>query len=146
MNSILQQLYNVPTFRHSLLAADDRQPVDEQVDGRGVRVDNNSLHQWIKMFAFLQMTDRQEYNPVEFCFAFKEVNGNPTNVRVQQDAQEFLNLGFDRLEKSLKETPQKYLCENVFQGKLTSLTVCKSCGNIVCTDEDFYTLQVTVKN
>ena len=32
------------------------------------------------------MTDRQEYNPVDFCFAFKEPNGNPTNVRVQQDA------------------------------------------------------------
>ena len=57
------------------------------------------------MFSFLQMTDRQEYNPAQFCFAFKEYNGNPTNVRVQQDAQEFLNLGFDRLEKLLKDSP-----------------------------------------
>lgn len=29
---------------------------------------------------------------------------------------------------------------------MTSMTVCKSCGNINTTDEDFYTLQVTVKN
>lgn len=29
---------------------------------------------------------------------------------------------------------------------MASLTVCKNCGNIVCTDEDFYTLQCTVKN
>ena len=67
-------------------------------------------------------------------------------MRVQQDAQEFLNLGFDRLEHLLKDTPQKYLCQNVFQGQSASLTICKSCGNIVQTDEDFYTLQVTVKN
>ena len=86
MNSVLQQLFNVPAFRYSLLAADDRQESDMQVDQRGEQVDNNSLHQWLKMFSFLQLTDRQEYNPVEFCFAFKELGGNPTNVRVQQDA------------------------------------------------------------
>lgn len=53
-----------------------------QTDQRGEQVDNNSLHQWLKMFSFLQLTDRQEYNPVEFCFAFKELGGNPMNVRV----------------------------------------------------------------
>ena len=67
-------------------------------------------------------------------------------MRVQQDAQEFLNLGFDRLEKMLKDTPQKYPCQNVFQGKQTSQTICKKCGNIVLTDQDFYNLQVYVKN
>ena len=105
MNSVLQQLFNVPSFRYSLLAANDGKAPDWQEDPRGKQVDNNSLHQWLKMFSFLQMTDRQEYNPAQFCFAFKEYNGNPTNVRVQQDAQEFLNLGFDRLEKLLKDSP-----------------------------------------
>ena len=63
------------------------------------------------------MTDRQDYNPVEFCFAFKDFDGNPTNVRVQQDAQEFLNLAFDRLETLVKDTPQKYVCQSAFQGQ-----------------------------
>ena len=63
------------------------------------------------------MTDRQDYNPVEFCFAFKDFDGNPTNVRVQQDAQEFLNLAFDRLETLVKDTPQKYICQKTFQGQ-----------------------------
>ena len=63
------------------------------------------------------MTDRQDYNPVEFCFAFKDFDGNPTNVRVQQDAQEFLNLASDRLENLLKDTPQKYICQSAFQGQ-----------------------------
>ena len=29
---------------------------------------------------------------------------------------------------------------------MASLTVCKNCGNIVCTDQEFYTLQLQVKN
>ena len=29
---------------------------------------------------------------------------------------------------------------------MTGLTVCKNCGNIVCTDQPFYTLSCTVKN
>ena len=36
MNSVLQQLFNVPTFRYSLMAADDKQAVDYQTDNRGV--------------------------------------------------------------------------------------------------------------
>lgn len=98
------------------------------------------------MFSFLQLTDRQEYNPVDYCFAFKDYGGNPTNVRVQQDAQEYLNLAFDRLENMLKDTPQKYICQNVFQGQMSSILVCKNCGNIVCTDQPFYNLQTNVKN
>lgn len=34
----------------------------------------------------------------------------------------------------------------MFGGKTTSLTICKGCGNIVQTDEDFYCLSVNVKN
>ena len=142
MNSMIQQLFNVPAFRYSLLAADDKVAPNVVEDKDGKKIDDNLLHQMVRLFSFLQMTDRQEYSPVDFCFSFKEPGGNPTNVRVQQDAQEFINFGFDRLEKLLKDTPQKYLCQSTFQGEITSLTICKECGNIVQTPEDFYTLSV----
>jgi hypothetical protein len=38
------------------------------------------------MFAFLDLTDRQAYDPASFCFAFKDWDGNPTSVAIQQDA------------------------------------------------------------
>jgi hypothetical protein len=67
----------------------------------------------MKMFGFLELTDRQAYNPEDFCFTFK--NGDqPINVRVQQDAQEFLGVAFDRLENSLKSTSMKNLCQSIF--------------------------------
>jgi ubiquitin carboxyl-terminal hydrolase 34 len=86
MNSMIQQFFNVPTFRYSLLAADDRQALELVKNSDGKDLDDNSLHQWMRMFSHLEMTDRKEYNPADFCYAFKEPGGKPTNVRVQQDA------------------------------------------------------------
>lgn len=113
MNSMIQQLYHVPAFRYLLMAADDQQPMNIVKRPNGKEIDDNNLHQWMRMFGFLELTERQDYNPDDFCYSFK--NGDqPTNVRVQQDAQEFLNVAFDRLESSLKDTPMKNLCQSVF--------------------------------
>jgi len=59
--------------------------------------------------AHLELSDRSEFNPVGFTFSFKEFDGNPTNIAEQKDAQEFLNVLFDRLENALKPTSRKYL-------------------------------------
>jgi hypothetical protein len=32
------------------------------------------------MFGFLELTERESYNPEDFCFAYKN-GGQPTNVR-----------------------------------------------------------------
>ena len=49
--------------------------------------DDNLLHQFQKLFAFMEKTDRGDYNPVDFCYSFKDFDGNPVNVCVQQDTQ-----------------------------------------------------------
>jgi hypothetical protein len=36
--------------------------------------------------SFLELSERQDYNPKDFCFSFKDFDGRPTNVRIQQDA------------------------------------------------------------
>jgi len=35
------------------------------------------------MFAFLELSDRFDYNPTDFCFAFKDFTGAPVDVSVQ---------------------------------------------------------------
>jgi len=77
-----------------------------------------------KLIAHLELSERTEYNPFEFCFSFKEFDGNPTNVGEQKDAQEFLNIIFDRVENALKPTPKKYLLQSIFGGKTCSQLVC----------------------
>lgn len=36
--------------------------------------------------ANLELSPRTDYNPTEFCFAFKDFEGNPTNLGEQKDA------------------------------------------------------------
>ena len=85
-------------------------------DSDSFAVDDNMLHQLQKLMANLELSERPDFNPWEFCFAFKEFDGSPTNTAEQKDAQEFLNLVFDRLENALKHTPKKYLLQSVFGG------------------------------
>jgi ubiquitin carboxyl-terminal hydrolase 34 len=105
----------IPAFRYNLLCVDDKQPEDPQ-EYKGETVDDNMLHQLQKLMANLELSERPDFNPWEFCFAFKEFDGSPTNTAEQKDAQEFLNLVFDRLENALKHTPKKYLLQSVFGG------------------------------
>ena len=47
---------------------------------------------------FLDLSERQDYNPKDLCFSIKGFDGNSIDVGVQQDALEFLNTAFDRLD------------------------------------------------
>lgn len=85
MNSILQQFFNIPAFRYNLLAVDDGANPDLQ-PFKGEQVDDNLLHQLQKLMSNLELSERSDYNPYEFCFAFKEVDGRPTNIGEQKDA------------------------------------------------------------
>lgn len=143
MLAMIQQFYMIPTFRYKLMAADDkRAPMIENPK----KVDDNILHQLQRIFAYLELTERQDFKPDKFCFAFKDLDGQPTNISIQQDAQEFLNLIFDRLENLLACTPEKYLLQNVFGGKTCSQIICKGgCGDVRRNYEDFYNLSLGVK-
>lgn len=93
----------------------------------GKEFDDNIFHQLQNMFANLELTEKQDYNPDELCYSFKDFEGQSVNVSVQQDAQEFLNLFFDKIETSLKPTPFKRILEDVFGGKTCNQTVCSNC-------------------
>jgi len=125
MLAMLQQFYMTPAFRYAILMADDDIPPNVVDAGRyGDNVDDNILHQFQRMFGFLDLSDRQDFDPAPFCFSFKDWNGNPVNMAIQQDAQEFLNMVFDKLENGIKETPYKQFMEGVYGGKKQYTTIC----------------------
>lgn len=49
-----------------------------------------------KIFAYLELTTRADYVPDGFCFAYKPF-GEPVNIMMQQDVQEFVSMFFDQL-------------------------------------------------
>lgn len=156
MNSILQQFYMIPQFRYAILEADDHKPPtnlaylrgDPEVDRtkKGVDVDENVLHQLQSLFGFLDLSDRQAVSPSAFCYAFKDFDGNPTNTSIQQDAQEFLNMAFERIEQGLKGTKQELLLKGMFEGKACNRFLCQGCGVTMERFEEFMNLSLDVKH
>ena len=112
---------------------------------QGELVQDDLVYQLQKLFIFLEKTDRQDYNPKDFCFSFKDYAGAPTNLVVQQDAQEFLNMIFEKLENKVKGSVWSGVLENVFGGKYCNQMICKECGNVSDRFENFYNLSLQVR-
>jgi ubiquitin carboxyl-terminal hydrolase 9/24 len=79
MNSMMQQFFMVPPFRYNLMCVDDEIEPNLQAY-KNEQVDDNMLHQLQKLVAHLELSQRTEYNPTEFCFSFKEFDGTPCNT------------------------------------------------------------------
>ena len=52
-------------------------------------INDDFLFQLQKCFAFLDQTDRNSYNPYELCFSIKDYDGQPVDLEIQEDANEF---------------------------------------------------------
>ena len=151
MNSMIQQLFMIPTFKYLFLSINDG--IDEDLgtleDEKSVyhnkMMDDNLLHQLQNTFSFLELSERPFYNALGLCFSMKDYSGAPTNCSLQQDSQEFLNLCFDRLENMIKPTPQHYIIRDIFSAKQCTHMTCSQCGFVKQRIEDFYILSLPVK-
>ncbi|CAK79859.1 unnamed protein product (macronuclear) [Paramecium tetraurelia] len=116
MNSLLQQLYMVPAFREKLLQIEDKSTCAQE---------ENLLHQLKCLFLALKHSQKQYHNPKKFCHAFKDFDGNPTNIFEQMDVDEFCNLLMDRIELNIKSTSDEDLVKRNFGGARLVLTIQK---------------------
>ena len=147
MNAMLQQFYCTPPFRYGILMANDGKQEMPFVQNENILLDDdNVFHQMQKMFAYLDISQRSDFSPRDFCKSYKDFSGQRVNLMVQQDAQEFLNMIFDKLEKALMPTPFKGILDSVFAGKTANVFTCKNCGFIRSNEELFYNLSLEVKN
>lgn len=71
MNSIIQQLFMIRTFRNGVLATKSEE--EDQLNG--------ILFQLQYIFSALKHSDKQYINPKTFCMTFKDWDGNPINVK-----------------------------------------------------------------
>ena len=146
MNSIMQQMYMVPTFRYAIMHADDGESPKSAQTYRFTIEDDNLLHQLQIMYTYLTFSEKMDYNPRNFCYSFKDFDGKPINIGSQQDSQEFYNNFCDKIENSLKKTKYKYIVNDVFTGRTCSSVLCQGCKHISNRFEDFYNLTLEVKN
>ncbi|KAF9352724.1 hypothetical protein BGX26_009493 [Mortierella sp. AD094] len=138
VNSIIQQFFMNKDFRSGILDA----PVSEDDPGKH----DTLLFQLQALFGNLQESIRRAYNAHGFCYAYKDWDGNPMNVAVQMDVDEFFNILFDRLENSVKSTPQEELFKQQYGGKLVQQIKSKDCEHISEREDSFFSIQCEVKN
>jgi len=139
MNSLLQQLFMIPSFRNDILAVED--PKKNKVDP-----EENMLYQIQCLFAALNESVKQSYNPKIFCHAFKDWDGKPINVLEQMDVDEFFNLLMDKLENAIKGTVQENSIKQHFGGLFANQLLCKDCPHSGDLSEPFLALNLQVKN
>ncbi|CAG8488554.1 749_t:CDS:10, partial [Cetraspora pellucida] len=136
VNSIIQQFFMNTAFRESLFSA----PVLED------NKDESLLYQLQVVFGHLQESEKKAYEALQFCHAYKDIDGQPLNVAIQMDVDEYFSGLFDRLENSVSGTPQATLLKEHFGGTLVQQIKSRDCGHISEKEESFFTLQCEVKN
>jgi ubiquitin C-terminal hydrolase len=76
----------------------------------------------------------------------QDYEGNPTDVTVQMDANEFFNMLFDRIEACIKGSPQEKLLDVLFGGRVEHQLVSQECEHTSRREEGFFILSLEVKN
>lgn len=106
MNATNQQLFMVPAFRRGMLAAPWAPRGQSAEELRRAKADS-VLHQLQCMFASLQESEQAACSPAGLCMALKDWDGNPVNMRVQDDAAGYFSKLFQSLENSLSKLAVK---------------------------------------
>ena len=135
MNSLLQQLFQISSFREGLFQCDLPESNDQV------------LYQLQKIAAGLIASDKVFVQARGLCQAYLNWEGLPINPLEQMDVEEFFNGLMDKVETGLKDTSRPKLVEEHFKGVYTTQCIGKgSCSHRSERDESFLTLPLEIKN
>jgi len=175
MNSLMQQLYMIPSFRYSILGAYQNAPIsgDEhtqmQISGSTpaknqtpttsspeksgysygpvpMAVKDEMLGQLQVLFATLDESVRQYANPIEFFKTLRDYEGNPFDYSEQKDVDEFFSMLMDKIEIALKETNNVNTVKEHFEGKYVNQIIFKDCPHRKEPEEPFLAINLNIRN
>ncbi|CAH0691384.1 unnamed protein product [Chilo suppressalis] len=156
MNSVLQQLYCVRAVRDALLTVQGA-ATDPNEDFSGEHhiventTENNSdynitiLKQVQAIFAHLHYSKLQYYVPRGLWAHFR-LQGEPVNLREQQDAVEFFMSLVESLDEALKSLGQDQLMAKTMGGTYSDQKICKGCPHRYCKEEPFSVVSLDIRN
>ncbi|XP_052737124.1 probable ubiquitin carboxyl-terminal hydrolase FAF-X isoform X2 [Bicyclus anynana] len=158
MNSVLQQLYCVRAVRDVLLtvqgAATDPNE-DFSGDSHQHILENNIemnsdynitiLKQVQAIFSHLHYSKLQYYVPRGLWAHFR-LQGEPVNLREQQDAVEFFMSLVESLDEAMKTLGQEQLMAKTMGGTYSDQKICKGCPHRYCKEEPFSVVSLDIRN
>ncbi|KAJ0401142.1 hypothetical protein ATCC90586_000242 [Pythium insidiosum] len=142
MNSLLQQLFMIPSFRCGLLSTD--------CTAASLSPWADEVKELQRLFVSLTESQRSVLDPTAFALSHRDLDGNPTDLRVQMDADEFFCLLLDRMETFLnrdettaaKEAAGGFLSD-CFGGVLVNQIITEH-GHISEREEKFFALSLDI--
>lgn len=167
MNSVLQQLYMVPGIRIGLLAAEGAttdsddfysNENESMMSGSGPETEEKSsleesrkeynigiLKQVQAIFGHLAYSKLQYYIPKGLWRHFK-LQGEPVNLREQQDAVEFFMSLVESIDDALKALGQEQIMGKTLGGSYSDQKICKGCPHRYSKEEPFSVISVDIRN
>ncbi|XP_046668911.1 probable ubiquitin carboxyl-terminal hydrolase FAF-X isoform X3 [Homalodisca vitripennis] len=169
MNSVLQQLYMVESIRAGLLAADgaatdlnedfsgDERPDTDFVQSHCEMEEKSTMEESRKeynigilkqvqaIFGHLAYSKLQYYVPRGLWKHFK-LQGEPVNLREQQDAVEFFMSLVESIDEALKALTQEQIMGKVLGGSYSDQKICKGCPHRYSKEEPFSVISVDIRN
>ncbi|XP_058466292.1 probable ubiquitin carboxyl-terminal hydrolase FAF isoform X2 [Malaya genurostris] len=158
MNSVLQQLFMVPSLRVGILTAQGASTnpnedfsgewdshVQEGDDAAQKNYHVGILKHVQAIFAHLGHSSLQYYTPRGLWSHFK-LQGEPVNLREQQDAVEFFMSLFESLDEGLKTLGYPQLMGTTLGGCFSDQKICQDCPHRYSKDEPFSAFSVDIRN
>jgi len=138
MNACHQQLYMIPQLRRNLLAMDTSKEED---------LKESLLYQTQRLLSSLQETEKQSANPKDFCWTFKDFDGKPVNVTIQEDSCGYLTRLIDKVHELNKKLKDKEAFKDVMGGTFSHELIGRGeCSHYREREEEFYAVQLEIKN
>ncbi|KAK8803409.1 hypothetical protein WA158_001103 [Blastocystis sp. Blastoise] len=144
LNSIMQQLYMIPSFSNAILNFNIQ---EEYIIPKNIplqKKDEDQLYQLQRLFSYLRYSYRPFTDPYVWC-ATNTYMGMPLDVREQQDAHEYFSQLIDQLESKLSGSSLTNLMKDIFMGNMVNTMECSSCHYTRHTTEPYYFTSVEVK-
>ena len=143
LNSLFQQMFMIPSFRHDILNNFIFKYNNVEEESRYSVMYNMQV-----TFQNLISGWMSPYPPLRFIKSFLSAfNGEPIPLGIMQDSDEFLSILCDNLEKEAKMFHQENFLENSFKGKISNeiLSLENEYPYYSQSEEPFYRITLDIK-
>ncbi|XP_035663404.1 ubiquitin carboxyl-terminal hydrolase 47-like isoform X1 [Branchiostoma floridae] len=134
LNSLLQTLYMTPEFRNAVYKW--------EFDGSEEEEARSIPSQLQKLFIQLQTSKKRAVETTDITRSF---GWDSSDAWQQHDVQELCRVMFDALETKWKNTDQKNLINELYQGRLKDYVRCLECGSESARMDAFLDIPLTVR-
>ncbi|EGR33307.1 ubiquitin, putative [Ichthyophthirius multifiliis] len=152
INSLLQQFFMMKDLRNFFinqpLILENNQQQDQQKEQNINQLDQNISYQLKHLFIYMQESIKQYIQPFNFICSIRSYDGEPINVLVQQDVNEFFHLLTDKIDNEFKNTNNKQMLQTLIGGTLCNQLISLESEYPYCAEtfEPFLTISLDIQN